>query len=91
MNPDGTDIDAITSTLIFDNEPKVMSDGRLMFTARATKDNTGVFIQSAGANKILLLSSQTNAAYAAVESQGGFLLFVKEDTLFAQQIGRAHV
>ncbi len=31
MNADGTDIHPITSTLIFDNEPKVLADGRLIF------------------------------------------------------------
>ncbi|MGZ5543702.1 MAG: HzsA-related protein, partial [Limisphaerales bacterium] len=31
MNADGTDIHPITSTLIFDNEPKVMADGRIIF------------------------------------------------------------
>lgn len=31
MNADGSDIHPITSTLIFDNEPKVMADGRIVF------------------------------------------------------------
>ncbi len=31
MNPDGSNIHHITSTLIFDNEPKVMADGRIVF------------------------------------------------------------
>jgi HEAT repeat protein len=31
MNADGNDIHQITSTLIFDNEPKVMADGRIAF------------------------------------------------------------
>lgn len=31
MNTDGSDIHPITSTLIFDNEPKVMADGRIVF------------------------------------------------------------
>ena len=31
MNADGRDIHPITSTLIFDNEPKVMADGRIVF------------------------------------------------------------
>ncbi|MCC6231658.1 MAG: HEAT repeat domain-containing protein, partial [Verrucomicrobiales bacterium] len=31
MKADGTDLHPITSTLIFDNEPKVMADGRLAF------------------------------------------------------------
>ncbi|MBA4149875.1 MAG: HEAT repeat domain-containing protein [Verrucomicrobia bacterium] len=31
MNTDGSDIHPITSTLIFDNEPKVMADGRIAF------------------------------------------------------------
>jgi HEAT repeat protein len=31
MNADGSGIHPITSTLIFDNEPKVMADGRLIF------------------------------------------------------------
>lgn len=31
MNPDGTAIHPITSTIIFDNEPKVTADGRLAF------------------------------------------------------------
>ncbi len=31
MNPDGTGIRPITFTLIFDNEPKVMADGRIAF------------------------------------------------------------
>jgi len=31
MNPDGSQIRPITFTLIFDNEPKVMADGRIVF------------------------------------------------------------
>lgn len=31
MNADGSDVHPITSTLIFDNEPKVMADGRIAF------------------------------------------------------------
>ena len=31
MNADGSDIHPITSTLIFDNEPRVMADGRIAF------------------------------------------------------------
>ncbi len=31
MNPDGSQIRPITYTLIFDNEPKVMADGRIIF------------------------------------------------------------
>ena len=31
MNADGSDIHLITSTLIFDNEPKVMASGRIVF------------------------------------------------------------
>lgn len=31
MNADGSNIHPITSTLIFDNEPKVMADGRIIF------------------------------------------------------------
>lgn len=31
MNADGSDIHLITSTLIFDNEPKVMANGRILF------------------------------------------------------------
>jgi HEAT repeat protein len=31
MNTDGSDIHPITHTLIFDNEPKVMADGRIVF------------------------------------------------------------
>lgn len=31
MNADGTGIHPITATLIFDNEPKVMADGRIVF------------------------------------------------------------
>lgn len=31
MNPDGSGIEPITFTLIFDNEPKVMADGRIAF------------------------------------------------------------
>ena len=31
MKPDGSGIEPITFTLIFDNEPKVMADGRIAF------------------------------------------------------------
>ncbi|HEY3323564.1 MAG TPA: HEAT repeat domain-containing protein [Planctomycetota bacterium] len=31
MNADGSDIHPITSTFIFDNEPEIMSDGRIIF------------------------------------------------------------
>ncbi len=31
MKPDGTDIRTITTTFIFDNEPEVMADGRIIF------------------------------------------------------------
>lgn len=31
MNADGSDIRAITSTIIFDNEPEVLADGRIIF------------------------------------------------------------
>ncbi len=31
MRPDGTEIEPLTFTLIFDNEPKVLSDGRIAF------------------------------------------------------------
>ncbi|MCP4642558.1 MAG: hypothetical protein GY851_19090 [bacterium] len=31
MNADGTDIHIITSTIIFDNEPEVLADGRILF------------------------------------------------------------
>ena len=31
MSPDGSDIRRLTSTFVFDNEPEVMADGRLLF------------------------------------------------------------
>jgi HEAT repeat protein len=31
MNPDGSDIHTLTHTIIFDNEPEVLSDGRIIF------------------------------------------------------------
>jgi len=31
MKPDGTDIRAITTTFVFDNEPEVLADGRIIF------------------------------------------------------------
>jgi HEAT repeat protein len=31
MKPDGTDIRAITTTFVFDNEPEVLADGRIVF------------------------------------------------------------
>jgi len=31
MNPDGTEIQPVTNTIIFDNEPEVLADGRILF------------------------------------------------------------
>jgi len=66
--------------------PSFLPDGRLLFTARATKDNTEVLVRSPSGENTALVRTQSNAQYALINGgPDGYLLFVRNSTLFAQR------
>ena len=78
MNPDGSGIQPLTFTLIFDNEPKVMADGRIAFIRtdnffdRAKVETQIHVIRPDGADGLMEIGADTGSAYGVRLRAHGF-------------------